>query len=306
MAGYLLARFAQLVVAVWGIATLVFVLLRLSGDPVTLFVNDQTTPAQVEQIRHQLGVDQPLPVQYAQFLQRAALGDFGTSLRLGQPALAVVLGRLDATVQLALVSLALSILVGVPVGIVSAARRGSTLDHLSMVAAVLAQGIPTFLLALVLIWVFGVELRWLPVGDRGTPEHLILPSMALAAYSLARLARLTRSAMLEVLDQDYMRTAHAKGLSRWLSLRRHALRNAAVPVLTTIGFTFAQFIGGAVITETVFAWPGIGRLLIQAVGERDYPVVQAAVVVIALGVVLVNLVTDLACAAIDPRIRRSA
>jgi peptide/nickel transport system permease protein len=305
MGRYIVTRLLQIVVAVWGVATLVFVLMRLSGDPVALFVTEQTTPAEREEIRRQLGLDQPLPVQYVKFLSRAAVGDFGNSLRLGQPALGVVLERFSATVELAVVALVLSVAVGIPAGVFAAAKRGSGLDHFTMVVSVLGQGIPTFILAILLIWLFAVQLHWLPVGERGTPEHLILPAVTLAAYSLARLARLTRSAMLEVLGQEYVRTARSKGLAEWLILRRHALRNAAIPVVTTIGVTLAQFIGGAVITETIFAWPGVGRLLVQAVGQRDYPIVQAAVVITGLSVVMGNLLTDVLCAVLDPRIRHA-
>src|SRR5579859_141802 len=293
MQRYVVIRLGQLVLVLFGVSTLVFLLLRLSGDPVTLFVNESMTPQQVADLRQRLGFNDPLYVQYARFLGQASQGDFGASLRFGEPALPLVLDRLPATIELTLSALLLSSVVGVPLGVVAAARRGSVVDKAAMALGVLGQGMPVFWLGILLILLFAAYLHVLPSGGRGTLAHLVLPTVTVALYTLARTARLTRSSMLDVLAQDYVRTATAKGLSRATVIRRHALRAAAVPVVTIIGLTFSTLFGGAVITETIFAWPGVGRLLVQAVGFRDYPLVQATVFVIALFVTVANLLTDL-------------
>lgn len=302
---YTITRLVQAFVAIFGITTVVFLLLRISGDPVTLFMTEATTPEQEAALRRELGFDDPLPIQYLRFMKGAATGDFGTSLRLGRPAMEVVLERLGATMQLTIAALVLSILIGVPAGVLSAAKRGSIIDQVTMVGSVIGQGVPVFVLGIILIWIFSVKFQVLPVGGRGGISNLVLPTVALATYSLARLARLSRSAMLEVLGEDYIRTARAKGLRDFMVLYRHALKNASIPIITAVGLSFSTFFGGAVITETIFSWPGIGRMLVQAVGQRDYPVVQAAVFVTAVFVVAVNLITDLMYAFLNPRIRYS-
>ncbi|MDQ3914745.1 MAG: ABC transporter permease [Actinomycetota bacterium] len=299
-------RVGQLMITMVGITTIMFLLMRLSGDPSTLFITEAHTAEQQAEIRRTLGLDESLPVQYGSFIRRAAIGDFGMSLRLRRPALDVVLERLGPTLTLAAAGLLISLLVGIPLGRLAATHQGRAPDQLSMAIAVVLQGIPTFLLAILLIWVFAVELRLLPVGGRGSLAHLILPAITLAAYSLARFARLTRSSLLDVLHQDYIRTARSKGLSERVIERRHALRNAGLPIVTAAGLTFAQFISSAVVTETVFSWPGVGSLMIQAVGQRDYPVVQACVFVVAFLVVMVNLLTNISYVFLDPRTRRAA
>jgi len=303
--GYLRWRAVQLLIAVWGISTVVFFLVRLSGDPLALYLSEQSTLEQRAELTRQLGFDSPLPVQYLRFLGQAATGNFGISMRTGLPAMEMVFGRLGATLELSVAALLLAVVVGVPVGLIAAARRDTLFDRFVMALAVVGQGVPSFLQGVLLIWLFSVEWHLLPVGGRGTVSHLVLPTLTLATFSLARLARLTRSAVLEILGQDFIRTAKAKGLGDRVVLYGHALKNASIPIVTAIGLSFSVFFGSAVVTEVVFFWPGIGRLLVQSVGARDYPVVQAAVFVTAVFVTVANLVTDLAYLSLDPRIRYS-
>ena len=280
-----------------------FLLLRLSGDPATLFVGQDATAEQVERVRHELGLDRPLIVQYGQFLFKAAQGDFDRSLRFNRPALEMVLVVLPDTLRLALTSLALAALVGVPVGAVSALYRGSLLDSVITVLTLLGQSLPVFWLGILLILLFAVDLHWLPTSGSDTLAHLVLPAATLGAFFAARFAQLTRSGLQEVLAEDYIRTARAKGLRERVVLFGHALRNVAIGQVTVAALTFSALLGGAIVTETIFAWPGLGRLLLEAVNNRDYPLVQATVFVIALFVTLANVIADLLYAALDPRIR---
>jgi peptide/nickel transport system permease protein len=303
MQRYLLARIRDAVIAVWGVLTIVFLVLHLSGDPVVLLLPVGSTAAQIEEFRHELGFDRPLPVQYWEFLRRAAQGDFATSLRFGQPALGLVLERLPATGRLALGALLFAIVLGGTAGLLAAAYRGTAIELTAMAVALLGQAMPVFWLGVLLILIFGVQLHWLPTGGSETLWHMVLPVVALAAYSSASIARLLRSSLLEVLGQDYIRTARGKGLAAWVVLTKHAVRNALLPVVTMIGLQAGTLLGGSVITETIFAWPGVGRLAIQAIQNRDYPVVQAAVTVVAITFVLINLLVDAIYAYIDPRVR---
>jgi peptide/nickel transport system permease protein len=303
VAKYLLGRLPHVVLVVWAVSTAVFVVLRLSGDPVSLFVDESMTAEQVEQLRVDLGFADPVPVQYARFWMNLVRGDFGQSLRARQPAMDLVLARLPATLELAAAGLAFSVVLAVPLGALAAVRRGSALDTLTMVIAIAGQGIPVFVLGVLLVLVFGVLLHWLPTFGRGEVWHLILPAATAGTFNLARLSRLTRSAFLDVLQTDYVRTARVKGLPERTVFFKHSLKNAGIPIASTIGLTFSTFLGGAVITESIFAWPGIGRLLIDSVLRRDIPVVQASVFVIALLVIAVNLLTDLSYAWLDPRIK---
>jgi peptide/nickel transport system permease protein len=299
----LVKRLFGLLIVLLGVSTFVFVLLRLSGDPVTLFITEDMTGAQIEALRDELGFNDPYLIQYVRFLGEVVRGDFGNSYRFGQPALELVLGRLPATIELAVAGMLLSTIVGIPLGLLAATRRGSFLDKLILVFAVFGQGMPVFWLGLLLILVFAVGLRVFPAAGRGSPAHFVLPTFTLAFYTLARTTKLTRSSIIEVLAQDYVRTAYAKGLPGRIVLTRHVLRAGAVSITTIVGLTFSALIGGAVITETIFAWPGLGRLLVQAVGFRDFPVVQAAVFMIAMFVAVINLITDLLYAYLDPRIK---
>jgi peptide/nickel transport system permease protein len=303
MISYIVRRILQSIVVVLGVATLIFLALRLSGDPVVLIVGAQATPEEIQRVRSSLGLDRPIHIQYLSFLSDLVRGDFGVSLRLKSPALPLVLERLPASLELALAASLLATVSAVPLGIVSAIRRNSIVDNVSMFFSLLGQSIPTFWLGVMAILLFSVRLGVLPTSGRRGWAHLILPSVSLAAYSMARIARLTRSAMLDVLGEDYLQTARSKGLRERVVIYRHALRNASISIVTVIAYMFAALLGGAIVTEVVFAWPGVGRLLVEAVHGRDYPVAQACVFVIAIFVTLVNLVADILYVYIDPRIR---
>ena len=289
-----------------GVSLVVFGLVHLSGDPVLLMVSSDAPPDVVTATRRALGFDRPLYEQFGRYVTRAAQGDLGVSLRSSLPVAALIRDRLPATFELTVAALLIAVAIAIPAGIVSAVKRGSALDRLAMVGAVAGQAVPIFWLALLLIAFFGVYLRWFPVFGRGSLAHLVLPAVSLSTVILGRLARLVRSSMLEVLGQDYVRTARAKGVSEVRVLAGHALKNAAIPIVTLLGLQFAQLLGGAVVTETIFAWPGIGRLVVEAIFNRDFPVVQGVVLVVSLIFVAVNLLVDLAYAALDPRIRTEA
>jgi len=293
---------STLTVAV-GVAAVIFVLLHLSGDPVALLVPADAPPEVMRDTRQALGLDRPLPQQFFIYLSRAAAGDLGTSLRHNLPVAQLIRERLPRTILLAAAALALALVIAIPAGIVSALRRGTLVDRLAMVLAVAGQAVPIFWLALMLIWLFAVRLEWLPVFGSGTLLHLVLPAVSLSTIVLGRLARLVRSSMLEVLGQDYVRTARAKGLGETSVVWGHALKNAAIPIVTVVGLQLAQLLGGAVVTETIFAWPGVGVLAAEAVFNRDFPVVQGVTLVISLIFVVANLAVDLAYVALNPRIR---
>jgi peptide/nickel transport system permease protein len=284
----------------------VFALVHLSGDPVLLMVSPDAPPDVVTTTRHALGFDRPLYEQFARYLGNAARGDLGVSLRMNRPVTVLILERLPATLQLTLAAFVIAVLVAIPAGIVSAVKRGTVVDRLAMAGAVAGQAVPIFWLALLLIALFGVRLRWLPVYGSGSFAHFVLPAISLSTIITGRLARLVRSSMLEVLGQDYVRTARAKGLGESRVLVVHALKNASIPIVTLLGLQFAQLLGGAVVTETIFAWPGIGRLVVEAIFNRDFPVVQGVVLVVSLIFVAVNVLVDLSYAALDPRIRTEA
>ena len=284
-------------------SVVVFALVHLSGDPVLLMVSPDAPPDVVATMRQALGFDRPLYEQFARYLGNAAHGDLGMSLRMNRPVISLILERLPATLQLTLAALIIAVLVAIPAGIVSAVKRGTVVDRLAMAGAVAGQAVPIFWLALLLIALFGVRLRWLPVYGSGSLAHFVLPAVSLSTIIMGRLARLVRSSMLEVLGQDYVRTARAKGLGESRVLAVHALRNASIPIVTLLGLQFAQLLGGAVVTETIFAWPGIGRLVVEAIFNRDFPVVQGVVLVVSLIFVAVNVLVDLSYAVLDPRIR---
>ena len=305
MRGYLLSRLAQTGLVVFLSLTAVFLMVRLSGDPVTLFMPMDIQAKDVEEFRERLGFNDPLGVQYARFIGGAVRGDFGESLRYKRDALGLVLERLPATLLLAGTALALTFVVAVPLGVLSAVRRDGLVDHLASVVTVLGQAVPGFWLGLMLIYVFAVQLRWLPTGGIGTPAHLIMPAIVLAAFYSARVARLTRSAVLEILNEEYILTARAKGLAEARVIGKHTLRNSAIPIVTLAGLEAGQLLGGAVITETIFAWPGLGRLTVQALLNRDFPVVLAAVSFTSIIYTLMNLLVDLLYGWLDPRVRRA-
>ena len=296
-------RLAQALAVLFGVSIVVFLLLRLSGDPTSLMLPLEATPEEREAMRRQLGLDEPIFLQYLDFVWRAVQGDLGGSLRGGGPALELVLERLPATALLAGSAMLLAILIAFPIGVIAALKPGSALDRASTTFALFGQSIPNFWFGLILILIFAVQLRLLPTGGMGGFANLILPTVTLAFWSAARTARLIRSGMIEALSQDYVRTAKAKGLSRFTVVVRHGLRNVMLPVVTVIGLDLAVLLGGAVVTETVFAWPGVGRLVVDSIAQRDFPVVQAAVLVIAVIYVVVNLVVDLLYTVLDPRTR---
>jgi peptide/nickel transport system permease protein len=302
---YLLARLARLVLVWVGITLATFALLRLSGDPARLILGELASAEAVREFRRLHGLDRPLPAQYLAFVGGVVVGDFGRSLRFEQPILPIIVERLPATLERAGASLALSFLLGVPLGVAAALRRDGAVDYVARGLVLVGQGVPNFLLAILLILLFGVRLRWLPTGGRGTWAHLVLPGIVLSFILLPLTVRVTRATMLDVLGRAYVRTARSKGLRESAVLGRHALRNAALPVLTILGVQAASLLGGSVVTETVFSWPGVGRLIVSAIFARDFPLVQSAVLVVATAVVLVNFVVDSLYSVIDPRISAS-
>lgn len=303
MARLIRTRLWQSAIVLLFVITISFGITRLSGDPVLLLVSPDATNTEIAAARHRLGFDQPLAVQYAKYLSRAVQGDFGDSLRYNQPALGLVLERLPATLELALVSLGISLSVALVLGVLAATRRGSLVDQLSMLVALVGQAVPVFLLGILAILLFAVRLRWLPTSGRGGLDNLVLPSVTLGLYSTARLTRLVRAGMLDILCQDYIRTARSKGLSERVVVIRHALRNTLMSVITVAGIELGSLLGGAVVVETVFAWPGMGLLAIQAINSRDYPIVMAEVAVVGALIIMVNLLVDLLYGVFDPRIR---
>jgi len=300
---YVLARLAQSALVVLLSLTAVFGMVRLGGDPVLLFLPMDIQAKDVNEIRQRLGFNDPLVVQYGRFMSGALRGNFGESLRYRRDAFGLVLERLPATLLLAGAAMALTLVAAVPLGVVTAVRRDTVVDHVGTLATVLGQATPGFWLGLMMIYLFAVQLRWLPTGGYGTLAQLIMPAVVLAAFYSARVARLTRSAMLEVLGEEYIKTARAKGLGEGRVIAKHTLRNAAIPIVTLAGLEAGQLLGGAVITETIFAWPGLGRLTVQALLNRDFPVVMAAVSFTSVVYTLMNLVVDLAYGWLDPRVR---
>jgi len=302
MLQYIAKRLLLTLPVLLGILLISFLLTHLSGDPTDLILTPDTPDDVREAFREKHGLDRPIWVQFGNFVYHAVQGDFGQSLRFNEPATKLVLERLGATTELALAAMALAILIGIPAGVVAAYRRNTSTDVTVRAVTLLGQAVPSFYLGIVSIIVFAVWLRWLPSGGRGTWAHLLLPATTLALNLVALIARTTRSCMLDVLNQDYVRTARAKGLSESWVVWIHALRNAFIPVLTVIGLQVGLLMGGVVVTETVFSWPGVGRLAVQAIYARDFPVVQAVVLFFALIFVGVNLIVDLLYAALDPRI----
>jgi peptide/nickel transport system permease protein len=301
---YLLSRLAQLVPVVFGVVTIVFLLIHLiPGDPVEIMLGESAVAAQKEELRRDLKLDRPIAAQYAEFLGGLATGDLGVSFRSREPVLREILSRFPATLLLAAASLLVAVSIAVPLGILSAMRRHSWLDHFSAFLAMLGLSMPNFWLGPLLILVFSIHLGLFPVGGYGTARHLVLPALTMGTGMAAILMRMLRSSLLEEIHQEYVRAASAKGLSRRAAVLRHALGNSLIPVLTVLGLQFGALLAGSVITETIFSWPGIGRLTIQAIDARDYPLVQGCVLFIALCTVAVNLATDLLYSRLDPRIR---
>ncbi len=304
MTRFLARRIALTVPVLFGVATLVFSLIHLiPGDPAQAMLGEAAPQQEVEALRRRLGLDRPLLEQYGRFLRGLATGDLGTSLRTSQPVTTMILERMPATIELALAAMAAAICFALPLGIAAAVWRGTPVDHAAMTVALLGISIPNFWLGPLLAIIFAVELGWLPVSGRGTIAHLLLPAISLGAALSAILARMTRATLLEELREPYVMAARGRGASRIRAVVRHAFRNSLIPIVTLIGLQFGAVLTGAVITETIFAWPGIGRLLIQSIGFRDYPLVQGCILLIAGTYVGVNLLTDLVYGVLDPRIR---
>ncbi len=304
MGTYIRRRLLQSILVVWGVSVLVFFLLRLApGDPVSLLLSETATPEQMDAAREKWGLNEPIPVQYMVFLGRALQGDLGDSLFFQQPAIEVLLERMPATLQLSAAALLFSLSVAIPIGMMSALKRDSFWDYLGTGLAMLGQAIPPYWLGIMLILVFSVGLGWFPTSGRGTIWHLVLPAITLGSVLMALITRLVRSGMLDVLGEDYIRTARAKGLQERRVIVRHALRNILIPLVTVVGLQLGALFGGAVITESIFAWPGVGRLALQAINARDYPMVQASVLFISVVYVFLNLLVDIIYVYLDPRIR---
>ena len=303
MQRYILGRIVQVIPTLIGVSLIAFVAMRMLGDPAHLVLGENATPQAVAEYRREQGLDQPLHLQYVRFLASALQGDFGYSFRYRTPVFPLLLERLPATVMLGLSALGLAVAVGVPLGILAALLRGRWGDELIRMVALVGQAVPGFFLGLVLIIVFAVNLGWMPTGGTGDWRHLVLPSISLSAFLMALIMRFTRSSLLEVLGQDYIRTARAKGLSERTATLRHAMRNTLIPLVTVIALQAGVLFSGAVVTETVFGWPGVGRLAVEAVQGRDFPLIQATVLFMSGAVVLINLLVDISYAFLDPRVR---
>ena len=323
MWNYIARRLLQSVIVIIGVTLISFIAMQIGGDPTYLFVSERATQEEIEAARRALGFDRPLHIQYLSFLGDLVQGDFGNSLSYRQPAMGIVLGALPATIELTFFSMFVAVVFAIPFGIFAALYRGTAIDGGIMAFAMLGQSIPGFWLGIMMILFFGLNLAWLPISGHvpflmpliqgdiltairnlpGALYYLIMPGLAIGFYSLARNARLVRSSMLEVLGQDYVRTARSKGITEGSVIVNHALRNAWLPVVTMIGLEFGFLLSGVVVIETVFSWPGIGRLVFNAINQRDIPVVQAAVIVLSLLFVALNLIVDLIYLRIDPRVK---
>lgn len=303
MGHYVIRRFLQSLLVLWAVTVIVFLLVHLSGDPVALMLQGTgASEADLADLRKELGYDKPIHVQYWEFVRDIARGDMGQSLSFHQPALPLVFRRVPATIKLAFWAMLIAVGVGVPAGLISAVKSGTLIDHVVTMIALSGQAVPGFWLGIMGIMVFAVRFGWLPAGGSGSPRHIILPAMTLATWPMARFARVARSSMLDVIRENYIRTARGKGLGEMRVMLRHALKNACLPVLTIGGLMLGEMLGGSVVTETVFGWPGIGLLTVQAVHGRDVRVVQACVLVTSLGFVLSNVAVDILYAYLDPRI----
>jgi len=306
MARYFFKRFLLTLPALWLVLTLVFLMIHIvPGDPVEQMLGEGAAPGQLTQLRHVLGLDLPLHIQYGHYLWQLGRGDLGQSFKFQAPVRQIIFERYPATLQLAFLALVVCAAIAIPAGMLAAYRRGQSMDRAVGVFTLFGLAFPNFALGPVLILLFSIELGLLPVSGRGGPLHFVLPAATLGAALAAILTRMVRGSMLEELSSDYVRTARAKGLSTRVVLYRHAFRNALIPITTILGLQFGTLLAGTIVTETIFSWPGIGRLTVQAISARDYPLLQGCILVIAVSYVAVNLLTDLLYAVIDPRVRLS-
>jgi peptide/nickel transport system permease protein len=306
MRRYIARQLAQLVVVIFGISVLAFAILHVIGDPVVLLLPQNAGRQEFERYRKLLGLDQPIYVQYAKFASKAVQGDFGKSWYADTPAFRLVVERMPPTIYLTLAGLVVALLIAVPLGILAALKRHSFVDNLCTMLAVAGQAMPIFWLGIMLIIVFAVRFRLLPASGYGTWQHFLMPAFTLGAFLAPITMRLVRSGVIEVMNMEYIKTARAKGVGEPLVVIKHAFRNACIPVITVLGLQFGQLLGGAIVTETVFAWPGVATLTVESIRNQDFPVVQCAVVMLALIIVMVNLVVDVVVGFIDPRIRVGA
>ncbi len=302
---FLAYRLVRMLIALWCVVTVVFIVMRLSGDPVPLLLPPDAPIAEMERLRHEMGLDRPILVQYGVFMNQAIRGDFGRSIHFRISALAVVWERVPATLELAFASFFCAVIIAVPAGIISAIKRGTLYDNVVMGMALIGQAAPTFYIGIMLILVCSLWLGLFPTSGRGEWRHVVLPAITLGAFAMASIARITRSAVLEILRADFIRTARAKGLPEFLTIAKHTMKNAAIPIVTIVGLQFGNLLGGAVVTETIFSWPGIGRLAIQSIYNRDYPIVQSCVFLTAAMFVVLNFLVDVTYGILDPRIRRT-
>lgn len=304
MGAYLVRRIFQAIVVLWGVSVIVFALLRLApSDPITMMLAETASPQQIEEARHHLGLDQPIYVQYLVFMGNALRGDLGESIFYKEPAFAVILRALPNTLLLSGVAFLISLAVALPVGVLSALRRDTLWDYLGVGIALIGQATPAYWLGIMLILLFSVSLHLLPTSGNFGPRYIILPAVTLSAVLMPIVTRLVRSGMLDVLNEDYVRTARAKGLAEGPVIWRHALRNMLIPLVTVLGLQLSSLLGGAVIIEQVFGWPGVGQIAVAAIYSRDYPIVQADVLIVSWAFVVINLLVDLLYARLDPRIR---
>lgn len=300
---YLVRKLVDLVLTMFLVSTFVFIVLRLTGDPVDMVLPAEATQEMVDNMRHALGLDAPIHVQYIRFIWGAMRGDMGESLHYHRPATEMIALALPPTIQLATVAMLITVLIAVPLGVLAAIYHNSWLDRMVLIVTLFGQSVPFFWLGLMLIVIFAVNFGWLPTSGYGSLRQLVLPAITLATYAVAQIARIVRSSMLDVLHQNYVRTARAKGLRETTILTVHVFKNAAIPVITVVGLHFGILLGGTVVTETIFAWPGLGRLIVNGISLRDFPLVQAAVLYLALIFVLINTLVDISYGFLDPTIR---
>lgn len=300
---YLFKRLLASIGVILAMAFLVMLILDIvPGDPAALMLGENATEEMVQELRRQLGLDKPLLVRYAAYIWKVLHGDLGRSVREMAKVSQLIWDAFPNTILLTAAGMFLTLIIGIPLGLISGAKSGSWLDHSSRIISLIGLCMPVFWIGLVLMFIFSLKLRWFPVGGTGSLKHLILPSVTLASYSVASLARMTRSSLLEVLGEDYIRTARAKGLAYWVVIIRHAFGNALIPIITLFGMQVGYLMGGAILTETVFAWPGLGRLMVGAILDRDYPLLQGTILVFASCYILINLLVDLSYGLIDPQV----